>query len=102
MYRRQDVRIGRPWLVGGDDNHAQIPCLVVKDGGDVKQELEYKGVVATTNPGRETSEPISFLKGLPQGDALCPRLFTVCLNPIAWKVSDSEGFKLSISQSVQR
>ena len=49
-------------------------------------------VVATTKQGRETSEPIRFLKGLPQGDALCPRLFTVCLNPIAWKISVSEGY----------
>ena len=31
-------------------------------------------------------------KGLPQGDALCPRLFTVCLNPIAWKMSATKGY----------
>ena len=36
-----------------------------------------------------------FKKGLPQGDALCPRLFTICLNPVAWKISASEGYKLS-------
>ena len=35
---------------------------------------------------------IRFLKGLPQGDALCPRLFTVCLSPIAWKISVYEGY----------
>ena len=52
-------------------------------------------VVATTKQGRETSESIRFLKGLPQGDALCPRLFTVCLNPIASKISASKGYKLS-------
>ena len=40
-------------------------------------------VVATTEQGRETSKPIKFLKDLPQGDALWPRLVTVCLNPIA-------------------
>ena len=27
--------------------------------------------------------------------ALCPRLFTVCLNPIAWKISASEGYRIS-------
>ena len=58
-------------------------------------------VVATTKQGRETSEPIRFLKSLPQGDALCPRHFTVCLNPIAWKVSASEGYKLSKPISVK-
>ena len=51
-------------------------------------------MVATRN-GREASEIIKFRKGLPQGDALCPRLFTVCLNPIAWKISASEGYRLS-------
>ena len=58
--------------------------------------------MATTKQGRETSEPIRFLKGLPQGDALCPRFFTVCLNPIAWKISASEGYNLSkpISEKV--
>ena len=58
-------------------------------------------VVATTKQGRETSEPIRFLKGLPQGDALRPRLFTVCLNPIARKISASEGYKLSKPISVK-
>jgi len=40
-------------------------------------------IVVTTRNGREASEIIKFKQGLPQGDALCPRLFTVCLNPIA-------------------
>ena len=38
-------------------------------------------VETTTKQGRETSEPIRFLKGLPQGDALCPRLFAVLFEP---------------------
>ena len=61
-------------------------------------------VVATTKQGRQTSEPIRFLKGLPKGDALCPRLFTVCLSPIAWTISASEGYKLSmpISEKLNR
>ena len=29
-----------------------------------------------------------------QGDAFCPRLFTLCLNPIA-KLKATEGYKLS-------
>ena len=52
-------------------------------------------IVANTAHGQEVSEPIVFKKGLPQGDALCPRLFTICLNPVAWKISASEGYKLS-------
>ena len=51
-------------------------------------------MVTTTKQGRETSEPITFCKGLPQGDALCPMLFTIFLNPVAWKIIASEGYKL--------
>ena len=43
-------------------------------------------IVANTKVGNETSPVISFNRGLPQGDALCPRLFTLCLNPVAWKL----------------
>ena len=55
-----------------------------------------------TENGLETSETIQFKKGLPQGDALCPLLFTLYLNPIAWKLRAAEGYKLTkpISQKV--
>ena len=52
-------------------------------------------MVVSTRKGWESSEPIRFNKGLPQGDALCPRLFTVCLNLVAWKISAAEGYRLS-------
>ena len=35
------------------------------------------------------------MKGLPQGDSLCPRLFTLCLNPVAWRLRATEGDWLS-------
>ena len=38
---------------------------------------------------------IIFNRGLAQGDALCPRLFTLCLNPVAWKLCSTEGYRLS-------
>ena len=41
------------------------------------------------------SEVIRFKKGLPQGDALSRRLFTLCLSPIAWKLRATEVYKLS-------
>ena len=53
-------------------------------------------IVVTKKQGRETSDLIKFNKGLPQRDALCPRLFTICLNPApAWQLKASEGYKLS-------
>ena len=52
-------------------------------------------ITSVTKEGVEISERIAFRKGLPQGDALCPRRFTLCLNPIAWKLKASEGYRLS-------
>ena len=52
-------------------------------------------IVAQTTQGKEISPTIRFKKGLPQGDALCPMLFILCLNPIAWKVRATEGYRLS-------
>ena len=45
--------------------------------------------------GLESSEIIHFKKGLPQGDSLCPTFFTLSLNPIAWKLRATSGYKLS-------
>ena len=59
-------------------------------------------IVVETKPGLHTSEIIRFKKGLPHGDAFCPALFTLCLNPIARKLRATEGYKFSrpISQKV--
>ena len=34
-------------------------------------------------------------KGLTPGEALCPCLFTLCLNPIAWLSNVTEGYGMS-------
>ena len=52
-------------------------------------------VAASTKQGRETSRKIRSIKGLPQGDAFCPRLFTLHLNPVAWRLRATEGYRLS-------
>ena len=52
-------------------------------------------IFVRTRQGTELSERILFARGLPQGDALCPKLFTLCMNPIAWKLQASEGYRLS-------
>ena len=55
-------------------------------------------IVAQTTQGKEISPTIRFKKGLPQGDAFCPMLFILSLNPIAWKVratvQATEGYRL--------
>ena len=52
-------------------------------------------IVAQTTQGKEISPTVRFKKGLSQGDALCPMLFILCLNPIPWKVRPTEGYRLS-------
>ena len=52
-------------------------------------------ISARTEEGYETSEVIMFKRGLPQGDALCPRLFTLCINPISWMLNTTEGYRIS-------
>ena len=52
-------------------------------------------ITVRTRQGMETSDVIHFNKGLPQGDALCPRLFMLCLNPVSWKLKASEGYRPS-------
>ena len=53
--------------------------------------MEYKNF--RQNQARDRA--ILFARGLPQGDALCPKLFTLCMKPIAWKLQASEGYRLS-------
>ena len=52
-------------------------------------------ITATIKEGSETSLLIYFNRGLPQGDALYPRLFTLCLSPVARRLSSTEGYRLS-------
>ena len=54
-------------------------------------------IVTTTKIGPEVSDVIHFNRGLPQGDSLCLRLFTICLNPVAWKLHVD-----SLNQSVPK
>ena len=48
-------------------------------------------VTTRTKNGNETSNTISFERGLPHGDAL----FTLYLNPLKWKLSATEGYMIS-------
>ena len=52
-------------------------------------------IVNGTTRGHQESDLIRFKRGLPQGDALCPRLFTLCINPVAWKLAATEEYRLS-------
>ena len=47
------------------------------------------------NNNNKTSKTIRFERGLPQGDSLCLRLFTLSLNPLAWKLAAKNGYKMS-------
>ena len=76
--------VDHSWLNGVMALH-RFPTWLCKVIAKLYKSWNTK-VVVITRIGRQTSERIKFNKGLPQGDALCPRLFTVCLNPVAWKI----------------
>ena len=91
--RKAYYSVDHDWLCAMTDVHRRPIWL-----GEVISKLCASWnttVVATTRQGRETSRKIRFMKGLPQGDALCPRLFTLCLNPVAWRLRATEGYRLS-------
>ena len=67
----------------------RFPAWLCKVVGKLCKSWNTK-LVTAKRKGVEISEPIKFNKGLPQGDALCPRLFIVCLNSEAWKISATE------------
>ena len=52
-------------------------------------------LVADTKTGKETSSRIYLKKAFLLGDSLCPRLFTIYLNPLAWKIRTMKGYTLS-------
>ena len=58
-------------------------------------------IVTRTKLGMEMSETIQFRRGLPQGDSLCPRLFTICLNPISWKLAASAPKLYTVMKSAR-
>jgi hypothetical protein len=49
----------------------------------------------STNQGKKIIGPIKVNRGILQGDSFCVRLFTLALNPIAWYLRSTEGYKLS-------
>ena len=53
-------------------------------------------IVAQTSRGKETLPTIRLgYDRITQGDAVCPTLFIRCMNPIAWKLQASGGYRLS-------
>ena len=52
-------------------------------------------IVTTTKREPEASRCIRFNNGLPLGDSLYPRLFTLSLNPVVWSLEATEGYRLS-------
>ena len=64
-----------------------------KSGIPTEFAMEYE--VERTKQGVETYDQIRFKRGLPQGDALCPRLFTLSINPVAWKLKATKAYKLA-------
>ena len=81
-------------MVSGDVQASQISGMVWSINRETFKEWNTR-IVTETKQGCESSEIIHFNKGLPQGDSLCPTLFTLSLNPTARKLRTTSGHKLS-------
>ena len=80
--------VDHSWLIEMMEVH-RIPVWIGKVIQNLCPSWNTK-IIATTKQGMEISATIRFRKGLPQGDVLCPRLFTFCLNPIPWVLNAAE------------
>ena len=85
--------VDHAWLVEMCSLH-RIPSWVGRVIHKLSSSWTMKISVRTAR-GFETSERIRFNKGLPQGNALCPNLFTLCVNPVSWLLSASEGYRMT-------
>ena len=97
MGRREEAydTVDHKWLAESMDVH-RFPYWLCRVIRQLLKSWNTK-IIVRTKCGTETSRTIRFMRGLPQGDALCPRLFTLCLNPVAWLLNATEGYKLSKS-----
>ena len=95
---RVDVRkaydsVDHSWLVEMCKLH-RLPCWVVRVIGKLSGCWNTRICIRTAQ-GPEASDIMQFGRGLPQRDALCPKLFTMCINPISWILKATEGYRLS-------
>ena len=54
-----------------------------------------------TSTGNQKIGPLIIKRGILQGDAFCIKLFTLCLNPIAFYVRGTEGYSLSRAKNTK-
>ena len=54
-----------------------------------------------TSAGNQEIGPLIIKRGILQGDAFCVKLYTLCLNPIAWYVRGTEGYSLSHAKNTK-
>jgi len=90
---KADDSVGREWLDKMMILH-RFPTWLKNVTSKLSESWNTR-IQCKTDKGAETSDVIRFRSGLPQGDALCPRLFTLCMNPVAWMLKATEGYKLS-------
>jgi len=90
---KADDSVGREWLDKMMILH-RFPTWLKNVTSKLSESWNTR-IQCKTDKGAETSDVIRFRSGLPHGDALCPRLFTLCMNPVAWMLKATEGYKLS-------
>ena len=84
--------VDHKWLAESMDVH-RFPYWLCRVIRQLLKSWNTK-ITVRSKCGTETSRTIRFIRGLPQGDAVSPRLFTLCLNPVAWPLNATEAYKL--------
>jgi len=85
--------INHQWL----DLCLKIHCIPQKIAKFITTTMKQWTITleVQTSDTKETIGPIRLNQGILQGDSFCVRLFTICLNPLAWFLRGTEGYTLS-------
>jgi len=91
--------VSHNWLITALEDHGINKRLITL----IKNIIQTWKITlsAPTCNGRESIGPISIQRGILQGDSFCVKLFTLCLNPIAWYLHTTEGYTLTHEKKVK-
>ena len=72
----------------------RLPDKLTAAIGNIIHKWNVIVLIHTIN-GTEKSPVIKFRRGLLQGDSICGCLYTMSINPTAWKLRTHDGYQLS-------
>lgn len=91
--RKAYDNLSHQWIIKTLNIH-RIPTKLSNTIQNIVKSWSVKLMIPTQSNLTESSI-ISFKRGILQGDSMCPKLFTMALNPIAWSIRASDGYRMS-------